>query len=164
MKFLIPIAIALIAFIIWWRFFRIARPVFPPLSIDPNDPLMLEATAKAKETIPQFRELAKQPNRGIRFKIPFLSSSGETEFLWAEVLSFKDSQMEVRYLTSPVTHTGRLERVHTSSCGSCSFAAVSNGDLSHPNLRPRKRNISNLDLWLDLGAIFLQHPIHEARA
>ena len=74
---------------------------------------MLEATLKAKESVARFRELAGQPNRGIRVKIPFVSSSGTTEFLWAEVLSFRDSQMEVRYLTPPVTHTGRLERLHT---------------------------------------------------
>ena len=109
---IIPLVIVAVVFI-WWRFFYIARPAVPPLSIAPDDPLMREATSKAKESIARFRELAAQPNRGIRVKIPFVSSSGTTEFLWAEVLSFRDSQMEVRYLTPPVTHTGRLERLHT---------------------------------------------------
>jgi uncharacterized protein YegJ (DUF2314 family) len=113
MKFLIiPFLIVAVVFI-WWRFFHIARPAVPPLFLDPDDPLMREAMAKAKESIPRFRELAAQPNRGIRVKIPFVTSSGTTEYLWAEVLSFRDSQMEVRYLTPPVTHTGRLERLHT---------------------------------------------------
>ena len=113
MKFIvIPLVIVAVVFI-WWRFFYVARPEFPPLVVEPDDPLMRDAMAKAKETAARFRELAGQPNRGIRVKIPFVSSSGTTEYLWAEVLSFRDSQMEVRYLTPPVTHTGRLERLHT---------------------------------------------------
>ena len=113
MKYLlIPLLVAGVAFV-WWRYFYIARPDVPPLVIAPDDPLMLEAISKAKATIPQLRELADRPNRGIRVKVPFVSSSGTTEHLWAEVLSIRDSQMEVRYLTPPVTHTGRLERLHT---------------------------------------------------
>jgi uncharacterized protein YegJ (DUF2314 family) len=113
MKFLIISAVSGAAVFIWWRFFHIARPAVPPLSISDDDPLMRDAMAKAKDTIPRFRELAAQPNRGMRVKIPFVSSSGTTEYLWSEVSSFRDSQMEVRYLTPPVTHTGRLERLHT---------------------------------------------------
>jgi uncharacterized protein YegJ (DUF2314 family) len=113
MKFIIITLAIVAAVIIWWRFFYIARPKFPPLSIAPDDQLMREAMAKAKDTISRFRELSGQPNRGLRVKVPFVSSSGTTEYLWAEVLSVRDSQMEVRYLTPPVTHTGRLERLHT---------------------------------------------------
>ena len=113
MKFLIIPAILVALAFIWWRFFYIARPAFAPLAIGDDDPLMREAMLKAKESVGRFRELADKPNRGIRVKIPFVSSSGTTEYLWAEVLSFRDSQMEVRYLTPPVTHTGRLERLHT---------------------------------------------------
>ncbi len=109
---IIPVALIAVVFI-WWRFFHIARPAVPPLSIAPDDPLMREAMTKAKESEARFRELAGKPNRGVRVKVPFVSSSGTTEYLWAEVLSFHDSQMEVRYLTPPVTHTGRLERLHT---------------------------------------------------
>src|ERR1700743_390445 len=97
MKFIIiPLIVVAVIFILW-RFFYIARPAIPPLSIAPDDPLMREATSKAKESIARFRELAAQPNRGIRVKIPFVCRSGATEFLWAEVLSFRDSQMELRY-------------------------------------------------------------------
>jgi len=98
---------------VWRRFFYVARPEVSPLVIERNDPLMQEAVHKAKNSIPRFRELAAQLNKGLRVKIPFVSSSGTTEHLWAEVLSFRDSQMQVRYLTPPVTHTGRLERLHT---------------------------------------------------
>lgn len=113
MKFLLILIILLVVFLVWWRYFRIARPVVPPLTISPDDPLMNQAIAKAKATIAHFCELVARPHRGAHVKIPFVSSSGETEFLWAEILSLRDSQMEVRYLTPPVTHTGRLERLHT---------------------------------------------------
>jgi hypothetical protein len=114
-NFLLISIVVLAATFIWWRFFHIARPAIPPLSIADDDPLMREASLKATESIARFRELAGQPNRGIRVKIPFVSSSGKTEYLWAEVLCFRESQMEVRYLTPPVTHTGRLERLHRHS-------------------------------------------------
>jgi uncharacterized protein YegJ (DUF2314 family) len=89
----------------------------PPLSIEPDDPLMVEARRKAVDSILRFRELQARPNRGARVKVPFVSSAGVTEFLWSEVLSVKGEQMEVRYLTPPVTHTGTLERLHTHPVG-----------------------------------------------
>ena len=105
MRILILIALALLGFVVlvfvWWRFFYIARPAVAPLSIALDDPLMKEAMRKAKDSIPRFRELAAQPNKGMRVKVPFVSSSGTTEHLWAEVLSLRESQMEVRYLTHP---------------------------------------------------------------
>jgi uncharacterized protein YegJ (DUF2314 family) len=106
-------AAALVVLFLWWRFFYVARPEVPPLVIDPNDPLMQEAVRKAKDSIPRFRELAGQASKGIRVKVPFVTSTGTTEHLWAEVLSFRDSEMDICYLTPPVTHNGRLMRLHT---------------------------------------------------
>jgi Uncharacterized protein conserved in bacteria (DUF2314) len=113
MKLIAIVVIAFLAFLIWLRYFHISRPVVLPLSIAPDDALTRNAMDNAKDTIPRFQELAAQPNRGIRVKVPFVSSSSTLEFLWAEVLAFHDSVMEVRYLTPPVTHTGRLKRLHT---------------------------------------------------
>ena len=101
------------ALFLWWRYLYIARPKMPPLSIAPDDPLMTEAKEKASDSIPRLRELHAQPNNGVRVKVPFVTSSDTKEFLWAEVLSLNGDQMEIRYLTPPVTHTGRLERLHT---------------------------------------------------
>jgi uncharacterized protein YegJ (DUF2314 family) len=111
-KIVIIVVLAVGAFALWWFFVRVARPKFPPLSIAPDDPLMTEATRKAKDTIPIFRELYAQSHQGANVKVPFVSSAGTTEYLWAEVLALQDSEMEVRYTTPPVTHTGRLQRVH----------------------------------------------------
>jgi hypothetical protein len=40
----------------WWFVAR-NRPAMPPLAIADNDPLMLEAIQKARDSIPQLREL-----------------------------------------------------------------------------------------------------------
>lgn len=112
MKFVIIVVVAVAAFAVWWFFLRVARPKYPPLSIAEDDALMTEAKRKAKATIPRFRDLYAQPHQRANVKVPFVSSAGTTEFLWAKVLALQDSEMEVRYTTPPVTHTGRLERVH----------------------------------------------------
>ena len=152
MRFLIIHAIIVAAVFIWWRFFYIARPAVPPLRIDPDDPLMREARAKAKESIPRFRELAGQPNRGIRVKIPFVSSSGTTEYLWAEVLSFRDHRWtfvtlrrQLRtlavwsvctHMLSPIWWTGRsslspANMKAVTACVLCLFAGVKSGAVCH---------------------------------
>ena len=107
------LVLAVAALFVWFRFFYVARPEMPPLSIAPDDPLMTDAMRKAADSIQRFRELQSRPNNGARVKVPFVTSSDTKEFLWAEVLSLNGDQMEVRYLTPPVTHTGRLERLHT---------------------------------------------------
>ena len=45
-------------------------------------------------------------------KISFTTNGGQIEHLWAEVLRFSEGSVIVRYLTPPVSHTGKLERVH----------------------------------------------------
>lgn len=86
-----------------------------PLVIDESDPLLIEARKAARNSIPQMLELFKDAKEFTRVKIPFVSNSGETEHLWAELLSVDNSTINVRYSTPPVTHTGKLERLHTHS-------------------------------------------------
>jgi hypothetical protein len=104
---------AIVTWIAWWWFVARNRPSFPPLAISENDPLMIEARQKAKDSLPQLIELFSDAKDFTSVKIPFLSSSGETEHLWAELLSVEGSRINVRYTTPPVTHTGKLERLHT---------------------------------------------------
>jgi len=104
---------AVLAWVAWWWFVARNRPAFPPLAIDDNDPLMVEARHNARDTIPQLLDLFKGAKEFTRVKLPFVSNSGETEHLWAELLSVEGSNIHVRYMTPPVTHTGKLERLHT---------------------------------------------------
>ena len=103
---------ALVLWAAWWWFVARNLPAAPPLTIADDDPLMLEAIAKARASIPQMlRHFEKSPEH-VRVKVPFVTSSGTTENLWAELLAIHEPEMEVRYLTPPVTHSGKLERVH----------------------------------------------------
>jgi uncharacterized protein YegJ (DUF2314 family) len=105
--------VVLVIGIIWWFFFRIPRPKFPPLSVNENDPLMIEAIKSAKENINDFVELFRQhPNRS-NVKVPFMTSSGEIEFLWAQAKEIKNPEIIVFLMTPPVTHTGQLNRTQT---------------------------------------------------
>ena len=115
--FLAIAAIALALWAAWWWFIGRNRPIVPPLNIADDDPLMLEAVAKARASIPEMRQHFAESPEHVRVKVPFLTSSAETELLWAELLAIADDDMEVRYITPPVTHTGRLERVHRHPLG-----------------------------------------------
>lgn len=110
---ILVVLVAVPGWVAWWWFVARNRPAFPPLAMDENDPLMVEAKKKAKETVPQLLELFKDARESTRVKLPFLSNSGETEHLWAELLEVMGDEIRVRYLTPPVTHTGRFERLHT---------------------------------------------------
>ena len=113
MKFVLIALGVLVAFGIWWRFFRIARPEMPPLALPADDPRILEATRKAKESLSRFRELLRQPHKAANAKVRFVSSSNEVEYLWSECRELRETEIEVLYTTPPVTHSGRLERLHT---------------------------------------------------
>ena len=103
------LVVMVIAFI-WWFYFRVPRPEIPPLTVDEDDPLMIEAIKTAKTTLDQFIELFKQYPANSQVKVPFKTSAGETEFLWAEAKAIKDNQVTVFLLTPPITHTGQVNR------------------------------------------------------
>jgi uncharacterized protein YegJ (DUF2314 family) len=112
-----PLAVYLIAFavlaaILFWWFVGRNMPKYPPLELDPSDPAVVDARAKAKATLDILRNRAFSGAEPAQVKVAFLSSTGVKEYLWAEVLGFTGDSISVRYLTPPVTHTGRLERLH----------------------------------------------------
>jgi uncharacterized protein YegJ (DUF2314 family) len=98
-----------------WLFMRwkSPRPDFPPLRTSHDDPLMVEALAKAKESMPRFLELLRGPKEHALVKLRFVSSSDQVEHLWAEVLEILEAdELGVRLVTPPVTHSGHLDRLH----------------------------------------------------
>lgn len=109
------IIIAVVTGIAVWAFlrWRSPGPEFPPLSTSPDDPLMLEALAKAKSGLAQFKQLLAEPRESALIKLRFVSSSNQVEHLWAEVLEvLGDDELGVRLVTPPVTHSGSLDRLH----------------------------------------------------
>ena len=90
------------------------RPDFPPLDTRPDDPLLIEAMEKARASLPQFLELARQQQDSALVKLRFVSNSDQVEHVWAELLRVpSDTELDVRLVTPPVTHSGRLERLYT---------------------------------------------------
>ena len=99
-----------------WAFSRwyTPRPEFPPLLTKADDPLMLEAMENARASLPDFVALLRAAPRHALVKLCFLSNGDQVEHLWAEVLGAPvDDKLEVRLVTPPVTHTGRLNRLRT---------------------------------------------------
>lgn len=115
MKVAIVIALLVAARIAWWWFIGRNVPKFPPIHLDPTDPEVVAARQNARDSIPRLKELFALHPSSANIKIPFTTSSGTTEFLWAQILSWGNASIRVLYLTPPVTHTGRLEREHTHS-------------------------------------------------
>lgn len=111
-KFLIAI-VCIIFFGILWFFPRRHPTKMKPLFIDKNNPLMKKAFQKAKDSIPKFKALFLSHPENACVKIPFQSSTGQTEFIWAEVLKLDDKTMDIRLLTPPITHTGKVARLQT---------------------------------------------------
>ena len=109
---IIVISIMIVTGFLWYRSAS-AQPEVPPLAIDDNDPEMREARARAKATLAEFVDLYRKHPDGAMVKWPFLSSTGTTEYLGAEVLSLEGEALTIRLVTPPVTHTGTVERVHT---------------------------------------------------
>jgi uncharacterized protein YegJ (DUF2314 family) len=108
------IVVVILVLLLLVAFGHYARPEFPPLETKPDDPLLLEARAKARASLDEFRRLLVQyPKTGI-IKLKFTSNSNQVEYLWAEVLEPEgDSGYKVRLMTPPVTHTGQLDRLYT---------------------------------------------------
>lgn len=90
------------------------RPEFPPLTTNPDDPLLLDAMEKAKSSLPLFFELLEKFPQNALVKLYFVSNTQQVEHLWAEVLSRTgEDGLNVRLVTPPVTHKGHLERLYT---------------------------------------------------
>lgn len=109
------ILLAVAAILAIWLFvrWRSPRPDFPPLETSPDDPLMVEALAKARATVDEFLQLVREPKESALVKLRFESNSNQVEHLWAEVLEvLGDKELGVRLVTPPVTHSGELDRLH----------------------------------------------------
>jgi len=112
------IAVGVLCAAVVWLFlrWRSPRPEFPPLQTSPEDPLVVDALAKAKASLGRFLELARAPRQHALVKLYFVSNSNQVEHLWAEVLEIvSESELRVRLVTPPVTHAGHLERLYQCS-------------------------------------------------
>lgn len=114
MRWVVFLAIAgLVAAALWWWFIGRNSPRYPPIDLDADDPELVAAVARAKSTVPGLRRLFGAGETDAQVKVLFVTSQGVDEFLWAELLELRESDIAVRLLTPPVSHVGRVERLRT---------------------------------------------------
>ena len=81
---------------------------------------MREAFDQARASIDEFVALLRAPHQHAVIKLRFVSNSNQVEHLWAEVLGPPAGEtIDVRLVTPPITHSGRLDRLCT-----CALADV----------------------------------------
>jgi len=108
----ILLTVGLVVLIQLFLRWRSPRPDFPPLPTSPDDPLLQDALSKAQASLDDFKKLLREPRQDALVKIRFVSSSNQVEHLWAEVLESPDeTELGVRLVTPPVTHSGHLDRL-----------------------------------------------------
>tara|TARA_R110000868_G_scaffold410573_1_gene699123 strand:+ start:101 stop:508 length:408 start_codon:yes stop_codon:yes gene_type:complete len=81
-----------------------------PLEVDKDDPTMIAAIKNAKNSLDEFKKSLNQYPKEGHVKVPFSTSSGETEFLWGDVTKLINNDLDVFLTTPPVTHEGKMDR------------------------------------------------------
>jgi uncharacterized protein YegJ (DUF2314 family) len=111
--FLTGMTAALLSAAAAWVRWRASRTAIRPLEIAPDDPLMIEAVAKARRTLGRLRELAPGHPGATHVKVRFETASGSTEYLWGELLELREADMDVFLVNLPLTHSEKVERHRT---------------------------------------------------
>ncbi len=99
-----------------------------PMSIAVDDPLMQAATAKAKATVSKVRELLPSRPRDCYVKIPFTTSSGAIEHVWAGLIALDDTTISCQILSRPLQHKGEIPSPY-----SCLASALEDWQVQMPD-------------------------------
>lgn len=87
------------------------RCIFQPydylgvLPVSPEDPIMLDALATARETLPAFIRAFPRHQRDSMVKFPVTTPSGRRELVWADLLEITGDMAKVYVRTAPVEET-----------------------------------------------------------
>lgn len=76
-----------------------------------DDPLLLLATQKARESLPTLRQLFKQFPRDSMVKFAFRSGDGPDEHLWGVLLELTEATFKARVVTPPVAGSAKVQDV-----------------------------------------------------
>jgi uncharacterized protein YegJ (DUF2314 family) len=93
----------------FWSKRRMAKPPAPPFEVAPDDPLLVDAIRKARETLDRFRELHAQRPKDSYVKISGKSTAGRTEHLWGQLLEMTDDSMRLKPVNLHAAYNGPLE-------------------------------------------------------
>ena len=99
-----------------------------PMAISDDDPLMKEATAQARATVSKVQELLPSRPQHCYVKIPFQTSSGAVEHVWAGLISLDDTTITCQILSRPVHHQGDIPSPY-----SCSASVLEDWQVQMPD-------------------------------
>jgi len=96
--------------LVWERFFVDPGLYLGAMPIAADDPLMVAAMAKGRETLPEFLKIYPDHASDSMVKFKFITSSGEVEWLWGDLLGLEEDRARVYIRTPPTKHEGTLDR------------------------------------------------------
>jgi uncharacterized protein YegJ (DUF2314 family) len=99
-----------------------------PMAISDDDPFMKDAVAHARATVGTVRELLPSRPRNCYVKIPFQTSSGAIEHVWAGLISLDDTTITCQILSRPVHHQGDIPSPY-----SCSSSVLEDWQVQMPD-------------------------------
>jgi uncharacterized protein YegJ (DUF2314 family) len=102
-----------IVHLVWERLFFNPYLHLGAMPFASDDPLMVAAMAKGRETLPAFLKLYPEHSDDSVVRFRFVTSKGEIEWLWGDLLSVEGDDARVYVRTPPVDHDGELERTMT---------------------------------------------------
>ena len=91
----------------WETFFPVDPAYFGHLPIAQDDPLMLAARQRGRETLDTFRRLYPEHPNDTIVRFGMQMPSGNKEYLWADLLSLEADTATV-YIRTPPTEPGVL--------------------------------------------------------
>jgi len=76
----------------------------PPILLDPDEPLMLEAYERARATLPRLLTGFREAPDATCVRFAFETDEQTIEHLWGAVTSMSESDLTVEVLTQPIEH------------------------------------------------------------
>ncbi len=74
--------------------------------LDPEDPLLLEARARARQSVERMLALHSRHRDKVLVKLAFKTDNGEVERVWAELGGVQGNQLRVRLVSRPLAQDG----------------------------------------------------------
>jgi uncharacterized protein YegJ (DUF2314 family) len=86
----------------------IGRDPPEPLPLAADDPLIADATRRARQSLSELRHLRARDAGAAAVKFALTTDAGEVEHVWAEVLALHLDEVVTRVVSRPVTHRAKL--------------------------------------------------------
>jgi hypothetical protein len=91
-----------LAIVYWWTW---ARRRSRGTGVAPQDPLLVEASKKARAALGEMRKLFAEPDLEVMVKYPLETSAKEVEHVWGILTAITETEMTVTLATPPMGGT-----------------------------------------------------------